>query len=173
MDLNTFKDIFTNKVNGATFISIDTVTDVKLAGGKSNVFQGRVQKRVTGSNVMVFQNKNSNAYENMVNRRLQKEGMLPSFTVGPRAWGTRIENTPFVVHKGDLYLEVIFLKAGEVTYLVDGKETDESTIPGMPEKESGVGDGWEQGGLNRKVIIRTYKVSSIKAFTIDKQHYAM
>jgi len=159
------------EVNGATFVSIDTITSVTLPGGKKNEFNGRVTKLVEGSSVMVFQNKNSNAYENMVNRRLEKEGVsVATFKVGPRAWGTRIQDTPFVEHNGQMYLEVIFLHAGEASYLLDGqKTTDPRCIP--PSKETGEGNGFEQGGLNNKVIIRTYKVDSIVGITINKQRF--
>jgi hypothetical protein len=148
-------------VNGSTFISLDTETDVKLKGGKTNPFQGRVSKVVVGSNVMVFQNKNSNGYENMVNRRLAAEGK-GEFEVGPRAWGERIKDTPFVTHKGALYLEVIFLKAGERHFTVDGQPYD-GAIQGLEEDH----EEGHQGGLSNKVIIRTYKVSSIKRITIN------
>jgi len=160
--------LLTDKVNGATFITIDTVTDVKLTGGKKNPFQGRVTKRVTGSNVMVFQNKNSNGYENMVRRRLEKEGKNPdTFELKPRAWGTRLSGAPFVEHKGAYYVEVIFLHPGATEYLVDGNVTPKTQITGMPaEKEEAV-----QGGLSDKVVIRTYKADSIKGITIDKVHY--
>lgn len=160
--------LLTDKVNGASFISIDTVTDVKLTGGKKNDQQGRVQKRVIGSNVMVFQNKNSNGYENMVKRRLVKEGRNPAtFELKPRVWGRRIEGAPFVEHKGQFYIEVIFLNAGRTEYLLDGKVVDDSQINGLPNKKEEA----EQGGLNNKVIIRTYKADSIKSITIDKHTY--
>lgn len=149
-------------VNGASFISIDTITPVALKGGKKNPFQGRVTKKVTGSNVMVFQNKTTNAYENMVNRRLLKEGKADTFEVGPRAWGVRIENTPFVEHKGQLYLEVIFLSAGEREILVDDQPYH-GAIEGM----SATDETAEQGGLDNKVIIRTYNVANITHITVD------
>ena len=149
-------------VNGASFISIDTITPVTLKGGKKNPMQGRVTKSVKGSNVMVFQNKLTNAYENMVNRRLSKEGKATSFEVGPRAWGTRIQNTPFVEHNGQLYLEVIFLSAGERQMLVDGRPYH-GAIEGFTETEQ----AGEQGGLNDKVIIRTYNVANITHITVD------
>ena len=159
------REIFGN-VNGGTFISIDTLTEVKLTGGKSNPFQGRVTKRVTGSNVMVFQNKTTNAYENMVNRRLIQEGKDPSsFELGPRAWGVRETGTPFVNHNGKSYLEVIFISAGDVELLVDGKPYN-GPIPGLAEKVEG-----RQGGLDNKVIIRTYDVNNIQAVTIDHVRY--
>ena len=155
-------------VNGMSFISIDTVTDVKLAGGKKNPFQGRVQKRTTGSNVMVFQNKHVNSYEAMVKRRLAQEGKNPAdFVLGPRQWGHRIENTPFVEHNDKHYLEVIFLKPGPVEVLVDGVVTDPATIDGYPARA----EESEQGGLENKVIIRSYSLDSIKAISINKQRF--
>lgn len=172
MNFNILEQLMMD-VNGTTFVSIDTVTDVVLPGGKKNPLNGRVQKLVERSSVMVFQNKNSNGYENMINRRLESEGQsAASFEVGPRKWGQRIPETPFVEHNGQMYLEVIFLNPGEVSYLLDGKKTtDPNCIP--PQKETGVGDGWEQGGLINKVIIRTYKVESIVGITINKQRYEM
>lgn len=149
-------------VNGASFISIDTITPVTLKGGKQNPFQGRVTKSVKGSNVMVFQNKLTNAYENMVNRRLSKEGKATTFEVGVRAWGTRIANTPFVEHKGRLYLEVIFLSAGEREMLVDGRPYH-GTIEGFAATEETA----NQGGLNDKVVIRTYDTANIINITVD------
>lgn len=163
--MNTVREIMTDKVNGATFIGLDTETAVTLKGGKSNPLQGRVTKVTMGSSVMVFQNKHQNGYENMVNRRLVEEGKdLNSFTVGPRAWGTREKGTPFVTHNGNEYLEVIFLKAGDTHYRVDGKVTPKSEIPGLPESSQEA----HQGGLNDKVIIRTYAVESILAIRVDK-----
>ncbi len=155
-------------VNDASFISIDTVTPVTLKGGKKNPFQGRVTKSVKGSNVMVFQNKTTNAYENMVNRRLAKEGKATSFEVGPRAWGTRIANTPFVEHNGQLYLEVIFLSAGERQMLVDGRPYH-GNIEGLVDTEQ----AGEQGGLSDKVIIRTYNVANITSITVDHNTHAL
>lgn len=154
-------------VNGSSFISIDTVTVPKLSGGKSNPHQGRVQKVMTGANVMVFQNKNSNGYENMVNRRLIAEGKDPaSFTLGPRSWGTRLENMPIVEHTKNgatkHYLEVIFLKAGTSCYLLDGQVVPASSIQGLQEATEG-----EQGGLSDKVVIRTFDVENITEIRAD------
>jgi len=155
-------------VSGATFISIDTETEPKLKGGKSNPLQGRVKKIMTGASVMVFQNKNINGYDAMVKRRLEKEGKDPaSFKLSPRKWGTRLPNTPIVEHKGQYYLEVIFLNSGEVHYEVDGVRTPAAQIEGLvAERQEAV-----QGGLSDKVIIRTFKVSSLVNITINKNTY--
>ncbi len=156
-------------VNGASFIGLDTLTTPKLAGGKKNLQQGRVQKRMTGANVMSFQNKTTNGYENMVKRRLVAEGKNPDdFVLGERAWGQRVPNMPIVEHTKDgivnYYLEVIFLTSGESEYLLDGVVVPATAIQGLPEaSDSG------QGGLDNKVIVRTFAIDSITELRINGQ----
>lgn len=160
--------LLTDGINGANIVSIDTETNVKLTGGKKNEYQGRVTKRVRGSNVMVFANKKINGYDAMVKRRLEKEGKDPeTFQLSPRTWGQRLSGAPFVEHKGNYYIEVIFIRPGTTEYLVDGVVTDPTTITGMPASKEEA----RQGGLDDKVIIRTYKADSIKAITINKHRY--
>lgn len=154
-------------VSGSSFIGLDTETSVKLLGGVKNALQGRVTKRTLKSNVQIFQNKGStNSYENMVNKRLEQEGKPGTFKVGPRPWGTRIPNTPFIEHNGKKYLEVIYIKSGKSEYLVDGVASD-VIIEGLPSKsESG------QGGLERQVVLRTIAFDSILAVTIGGRKYS-
>ena len=152
-------------INGASFVGLDTHTDVTLAGGKSNPMQGRVTKRMIGATVMSFQNKNFSAYEAMVKRRLVAENKDPeAFVLGPRAWGTRIPNMPIVEHKGEYFLEVIFMKPGTVVYELDGNSIDPMAIIGLKAPTAG-----EQGGLEDKVIIRTFKAESITELRVDGQ----
>jgi hypothetical protein len=154
-------------VNGAAFASIDTLVEVKLTGGKSNPFQGRVTKSTVGNQVMVFTNKNSNGYDNMVKRRLEAEGKDPeSFKLGALPWGTRIENTPFIQHNGELYLQLIYMKPGQSSFLVDGLPYA-GEIPGLPAEKEPTG----QGGLENQVIIRTLKEKSIKRLRFDHNEY--
>ena len=150
-------------INGASFVGIDTHVDVPLLGGKKNPMQGRVTKRMTGATVMSFQNKNFSAYEAMVHRRLEAEGKNPAaFVLSERAWGTRVPNMPIVEHKGNYYLEVIFLKPGKVEYLLDGNHIEPADIQGLKDATAG-----EQGGLENKVIIRTFAAESITELRID------
>ncbi len=159
--------ILDNKVNGCTFAGLDTETKVVLKGGKSNPLQGKVTKRTLNSNVMLFSNKQINGYDAMVKRRLEAEGVDPeSFILSPRVWGVRLPNEPVVSHKDKLYLEVIFRKAGHSIYYVDGVQTPKEMIAGLPDKEEG-----EQGGLENKVIIRTYAFESINRITIDHETF--
>ena len=154
-------------INGASFVGIDTRTEVKLTGGRKNPQQGRVTKRTIGATVMAFTNQNINAYKAMVERRLVAEGKAPTdFVISERAWGTRLPNMPIVVHNKNgvdhYYLEVIFLKPGTVSYFQDGAPIAKSDIIGMV--ESG---GDEQGGLENKVVIRSFKADSITEVRID------
>ena len=170
-----FKNIFAN-LNGGSFISLDTLTNVldsALEGASKNPNSKRVTKLVKGSQVMVFQNKTTNAYDNMVKRRLVAEGKNPeSFSLSPRSWGVRIENTPFIKHtpKGETeekyYLEVIFLKAKSPEYFLDKKPICKEEVGLKDNKAEG-----EQGGLTDKVIIRTISIESIVGLTVDKVHY--
>lgn len=150
-----------DKVKGSTFISIDTVTEVKLTGGKKNPLQGRVRKITRGANVMIFSGTEQNGYENMVKRRMLEEGKDPStFTLGKRAWGTRIGETPFIEHNGKHYLECVFISNGKSAYFVDGVETSKDEIEGIPEVKENTES---QGGIENKVIIRTFSLDSIAA----------
>lgn len=156
-----------NSFKGCQIVSLDTLVKVDLLGGKSNPQQGRVTKLTTNSRVMIF--KNGKGYFNMVNRRLSKQNeanrvfeMLATespngiWEPGLRAWGERIPNSPFITHKGKEYLECIFIRGGQSTYLLDGVEIPKEEVQGLPTKVEG-----EQGGLIDKVIIRTYSFESI------------
>lgn len=107
--LEQMKQILLNEVSftGSTFVGFDSLTEVKLKGGKKNPMQGRVQKVREGALCIALSNKNTNSFENMVNKRLANEGKEANFQVGLRAWGERLKGMPLVMHNGELYLEVI------------------------------------------------------------------
>lgn len=154
-------------ISGNNFVGLSTVTEVKLKGGKKNTMQGRVQKHTETGSCMIFSNQSSNGYENMVKKRLEKEGKnAESFQLSARAWGERLQNSCFVEHKGEKYLEVIFLGKPRSFYTLDGIEIDKKDIEGLEEKQEG-----NQGGLDDKVIIRTYNCKNIRKIRIDKKEY--
>lgn len=157
------QQIVNANVNGATFVGIDTTTDVTLRGGKKNPLQGKVVKRTIGSNVVICQNKSGSSYVNIVRKRLQKEGIDPNlFEPGESKWGTRIPETPFIEHKGKIYLEVVFIKSGSVINYVNGKVTPTDEIEGYPQ----VRHPHTQEMLTNKVVLRRYSVDSIDRITI-------
>lgn len=165
----SLRQIFTPAVvHGATFIGLNTVTEVPLP--KSSPHHGRVTKIMTGANVQCFGNKRSNGYENMVKRRLGKEGKDPEdFQLSPRKWGQRVPGLPIVEHQGNEYLEVIFLKNGDIEYRLDG------TTPIKKEDIIGLKSpvAAEQGGLEDKVHLRTFAVESIRSINIDGQTFTV
>lgn len=128
-----------------------------------------VEKHNKGAKVIIFQNVFGSGYNNMVQRRLEKEGKNPeSFKLGARVWGNRLKGSPIVEHKGNDYLELIFIQSGESSYTVDGKPVSlDSIAANLPPKAA----GGKQGGLNDKVIIRTFKVESIQTLTIGNNTY--
>jgi len=154
-----------NDFHGSQIIGIDTLVNVKLKGGMLNPFQGMITKLTEGSVVMVF--KSYKGFKNMVNKKLSGQLELSEdlfaqisgreYVPGPRQWGVRITDSPFITHKDKLYLECIFLRAGKVKYFLNGNEIDKDEILGL-EKEKKEG---KQGGLRDKVIIRTFLMESI------------
>ncbi len=172
----SIRDLVTDAINGASFISLVTETKPKVRktldtddGRIPNPHFNSVTKRTEGLTVMVFTNQNSNGYDNMVRRRLEQEGKDPdSFELSERKWGTRVPSLPIVEHNGEDYLEVIVLNKGKTTYYVDGVETDVANIQGSTQPKKP-----EQGGLDDKVIVRTFKESSIEAITINKETHEL
>jgi hypothetical protein len=148
------------QVQGSSIAVIDSETVEELTGGKKNPMQGRIVKRAEGAKVMFFTNTNSNAYNNMVQRRLEAEGKDPnSFVLGKRVWGERLPETPFVKHNDKLYVEAVYLAPPKVVkYFLDGVEIAKNAIQGLKESKT---EG-EQGGLEDKVVVRTFKLDSIK-----------
>jgi len=152
-------------ISGSSFAGLDTVTKPTLKGGKKNPMQGRVKKVMSNANVILFTNANSNGYQNMVMTRLLREDKDPfSFVLAPRSWGARVPNTPFVEHKDKTYLEVIFVKSGNVHYLLDDQPIDKSQIEGLEDREP---NPESQGGIEEKVIIRTFDVDNITRIRIN------
>lgn len=172
----SLREIFKN-VSGASFVGIDIESVQKLSGGKKNPHQGRVTKKTTGQQVMVFTNQDQNGYENMVQKRLIEEGKDPTdFAVGPLPWGTRVPNSPIIEHTKDgvlkEYLQVVCLTPGKSEYFLDGEPIAKSDIEGMPnEEEKPVIEEGGQGGLSKKVIIRTFSADSLVNVRIDGNEY--
>lgn len=125
--MNTLSSIFQASHKGALIIGFDTKTVPVLTGGKANPFQGRVEKVMTGAVAMVNRN-----YENARNKQLQVAGFKPTFKVQPRKWGKfAIAGLPVLTHKGGVYLNTSILKAGKVSYLLDGKPVQADSITGL------------------------------------------
>lgn len=102
-------------IKGAKIMTIVTETDPKLKK-RGNPFEG-VTKRTT-MNVMANFN-----YRTALDKALVAKGEAPSNREKKaRTWGERVPNSPFIMHKGALYLEVkLNGRPSKVEYLVDGE----------------------------------------------------
>lgn len=153
------------QINGSVYATIDTLSEVKLKGGKANPFHGRVTKYNTGS-LVVLSNSSENLYGQLVKARMIAEGKDPEdFQLKPRLWGKRIENTSFIEHNGTIYVEVIFVKSGDSIYLVDGVQANPLEIDGL-ELDKPVNEE-SQGGIEEKFAVRTFKLDSIEKLKTD------
>lgn len=146
--IEIFKDF-----KGLSFIGLTTETVVKLKGGKSNPFQGRVVKR-SRIGGMVYKTDNTNTYLNQVKKE------IPDFQLSARKWGERVNNLPIIQHKGAQYLELI-IQTAKAEYLLDGEVVERDTIEGLEPSKKGA----------HSVIVRDYKAESIRELRINGQEY--
>lgn len=161
-------------IKGTTFAGLNTVTSVKLKGGKKNPQQGRITKKTVGANIILFSNTQDSGYVSMVRNRMIAEGKDPdTFVPKERAWGKRIDSTPFIEHNGNYYLECFFVSSGKSTYFLDGNPIDKSDIEGLDDPKEEPTDKYKesQGGVENKVVIRTFSLSSIESIKLKGEEY--
>jgi len=192
---------------GCNFVGFDALTDVKLKGGKKNKQQNRVSKLHEGFLAMLFSNKIRSAYGKMVNKRLKEQNAnAKEFVPSALLWGVRVKDTAVIEHKGQDYVQKIYVQYsvklsdltskfgvemnendiklaelmakkviayntpnGNISFLLDGKPIAKEEIIGLKENKA----NGKQGGLKEemKVIVRTFKLSSITRITINGVRY--
>lgn len=146
---------------GNQFVTLTTKTDARLKKGGNEL--GKVYK-VSRVNAAVNFN-----YSNAVNRQRCREGEYPDFEPEPRKWGVRIPHTPFVTHKGKVYLEA---KVERVLFHRYEDEqgrvlADEQVRPFLPKRT----DNKEHQGVEREVLVRDYDFASIVTITLRGEDY--
>jgi hypothetical protein len=155
----TFIDLIKGS-KGATFITFKAETAPKLP--KSNPLHGRLTKRSEVNAQINF------SYENAVNNRLQVEGKDADFKSSGLKWGDKNHCNSVIEKDGNFYLQVRVLKSLESTYFIDGKFVNKSEIKdNLPERKTCADS---QGG-EKEIIIRSYKISSIKEVTMNGFNY--
>ena len=149
---------------GANFVTVVTKTDPKMRK-TGNPFVGKMFK-VSRVNCMIGW-----SYANSVNNQRQREGNTDVFVAEPRKWGTRIDGTPLIEHKGQFYVELKVEKSLDAKYIgLDGKELDAATLADAREFFSKPRRAATQQ-TDKEIILRDYKVASIVAITMNKQAY--
>lgn len=168
-------------LKGTSIVNITTRTPVKLLvnlkqedGSKvKNDQVGRVEK-VTVVSALIYNDVNTNVYEQKVNRELVKEGKEPEFKVADPKWDWKTvaagikEYTTKPKKAGeegvtDQYLQYIQVGKPRSYYLLDGQPISKSEIKGMPEYKPSKG---QQGGLQNQVQIRMVKLQNIQRLAV-------
>ena len=166
-----FSDMF-HFSKGAKFAQLYTETVPSLA--KSSVFYGKVVKKQTHNVQLNF------SYSNAVNNLRLKEGKEADFVPSLPKWGTRIPGTPLLMHckKGETiteaYLMTRVLKSHPSEYYLNGKFVD--SVPILDAIRGDMGKSYSNSkhqGTEGEVIIRTFKLTSIKAVTMDVETHVI
>lgn len=151
MNIEAIYDILAS-IRGCTFATLSAETR-PIAG---------IRHVVEGQRVMLFTNKHSSGYENMVKRRLASVGKNPDdFVVGDLPWGERIPETPMIRHRGEIYLQTILLAEGVSKYYLGLREINPDDF-GLKRKPN-------QGLGERSVIVNAYNIKSINSLTVNRQ----
>ena len=161
---NEFVNVM-NTITGCQFCSLSYSTDIehvskKLAGGKKNLYYGRVSS-ITDIIGCQF---NAN-YEKAVNNRLPKgDGEGEKFVAESLPWGEWIVPNKTIGHKGATYLRLYTTKSTkkEVTYILDGnKVTDPATIKDIEAAFR------PASGSNRQTAAGIEEKDQVKPFTLN------
>lgn len=105
-------------------------------------------------------------YENSVNNQRIREDKNPDFIALERSWGIRQNNSPFVTHKNNLYLEVKVQNPIQVSYFDGNKQ-----IPNEQVEKYLVKSESKRQNLDKPVVLRDYNINNIKQFTMNGQSY--
>lgn len=143
---------------GTQFVTIVAKTQPKLSKNPL----GPIFK-VSRVNICVNWN-----YRNSVNLQRMREGNEDTFVPKPRPWGTRLPNSPFVEHKGELYLEAKVEKSLDYRYENANGDIIENSIvnPYLPQRKQSSTQQTE-----KEIIIRDYIVENIIGITMQGETY--
>lgn len=151
---------------GASFAQLYTEVTPDLP--KSSKYCGRVTKKQCHNVQLNF------SYQNAVNNQLMLEGREADFIASIPKWGTRIPGTPLISHikKGEtetsFYLMTRVLKSQQAAYFLDGKEVlDVPIVDAIRGDMRAPYNNKAHQGIEKEVIIRTFKLDSIRAITMD------
>jgi hypothetical protein len=162
-------DLFTKSFHvtrGASFAQLYTEVVPDLP--KSSPYYGKVTKKQCHNVQLNF------SYSNAVNNMRLTEGKEADFTPSLPKWGSRIVGTPLLTHmkKGDtettFYLITRVLKSQQAGYFLNGEEVlDIPTLDSIRGDMRAPYSNKAHQGIEHEVVIRTFKLNSIRAITMD------
>jgi len=161
-------DLFTKAYHftrGTSFAQLYTEVEVPLP--KSSPYHDRVKKRQCHNVQLNF------SYSNAVNNMRLQENLEPTFIPSIPKWGTRLPGTPLISHlkKGDtettFYLMTRVLKSQQADYYLDGRPVyDIPILDAIRDDMRAPYSNRKHQGVEHEVIIRTFKLNSIRAITM-------
>lgn len=139
----------------ATLEASTVIADGKIKGGKGSGFSGRIQKNTRCQ--VVLNPHYANSVNNQRGRETEVGEYMEEFVAIPRSWGTRIEGTSFVEHRGKTYLEVQVLRSLTTEYFIDGQPVPNDVAQALlhAPRES------KRQTTDKAVILRDYNVENI------------
>lgn len=162
-----FSEMF-HFTKGAKFAQLYTETRIELP--MSSIYRNRVTKKQNHNVQLNF------SYSNAVNNMRLKEDKEADFVAAAPKWGTRIPGTPIIMHckKGETetnaYLMTRVFKSSPSEYYLDNKFVDDiPTVDAIRGDMNKPYSNKAHQGIEKEVIIRTFKLSSIRAITMDGQ----
>lgn len=156
-------------IKGVTFASLKarTIPDMRKT---NNPYFGRVRKHST-VNVLMGNWHYGNSLRNQANR----EGLNIEIEVLPRKWGNRLNKAGLVEHNGKFYLEVKIEGVSSTVYkFMNGKKlTDEQEKELKTFERRNPEGSSSQSDLNKKIILRDYKISNIVSARFNGRTYVV
>jgi len=165
-------------LRGARIVTLHTEVEPAIKSPKKSGMAGRIRKRSKINCIINFH------YSNAVNNQREREAAplmehplvragvatieVEHFEALPRKWGVRIDGTPLITHKGEWYLETKVERVYDTQYFLDGTPVEREAVANyLQEKRE---EGGRQG-VEKKIILRDYKISSLVAITTGGKTY--
>lgn len=171
-------------IRGATFVTIVARTVPKLLK-TGNPYLGCTKvARVNGMINWVYANSVNNQRKRE-STPVDKAGEVIPFVPEARRWGQRrfidsegnaiydsvaaVRLSPFVDHKGIVYLELKVERSIEYSYELNGEViTAEQIKPFLPKRKEG-----RRQQVEKTVILRDYTLSNIEEISVNGEHYEL
>jgi hypothetical protein len=166
----TLGDLFSKAFHftkGAKFAQI--YTSVDPIESKGSEYAGRVQKKQNHNVQLNF------SYQNAVNNQRIAEGLDHDFIAQAPKWGTRIPGTPLISHikKGSditsFYLMTRVLRSSPASYYLDGNQILDAPLLDEVLGHTKATYSNKSQGTEKEICIRTFKLDSIRAITLDSE----
>lgn len=164
IDINGLTNLL-NGLNGETKAKITTVT-VPGMRKTGNPYTGAITKRTISQVLLNFD------YPKEVNRERAKEGKEFDFEAKNRQWGAHLGNSPLITNNGQLYLNCRFKSVESSEFLNNDQPIDKAMIQEWLQESKSSSSAQ---GLNpeNEVIVRTYKLASLREIEVNGEHYVV